>query len=549
MQPAMKKPTQRKTPDYLWERPNTDVWWFSRAVPKHLWVSEGRRAIQHSLGTKDRGEAVVLARRYASQLDERWGQRAKPDTRIPTDDEMEAAAFKHTHAHLIEYEDVRRREARRHGGERWQRHLQRSAINKDAQAQHTDLDEYAMVKSFADAIIDEEGFNLVPGSDGYKRLCDHLNWVRLDALNVSQRRAQGNLEAETENPRLLHIEDQQRSGKTDIPFAQLVNRYMASWQAERTSGKQTNTPQQKLSTFKLFGGYWSNKAIRSVLEQDVTAFRDQLKLLAPNWSRAPSARNLGWAELIREFGDHPVGLSHSTMNRHMATLQSLWDWASRRGHCEGDNPFSGFHTKLKGPNAQQPYRAWEDAELAALFDPPPKRSDLLEVMLVGLFSGMRLNEIASLTWSHLRLGERDIHYFEIEDAKTPAGIRQVPVHSELRWLLVRKENEPSAARIWPKFNDEGPSSKPGADASREFSRFKAQRGFTDRLKTFHSFRKNVTRIMERARVAENEWAQVFGHERNFTYRVYNPDGIALSQKAEIIERISYPGVALPHPEK
>jgi hypothetical protein len=53
--------------------------------------------------------------------------------------------------------------------------------------------------------------------------------------------------------------------------------------------------------------------------------------------------------------------------------------------------------------------------------------------------------------------------------------------------------------------------------------------------------------MERARVAENEWAQVFGHERNFTYRVYNPDGIALAQKAEIIEHIRYPGVALPHP--
>lgn len=287
----------------------------------------------------------------------------------------------------------------------WQRHVRRTTINQNKQALHTDLEEHAAVRSFADAIIAEEDFDLAPGSEGYKRLCDHLNWVRLDALNVSQRRAQGNLQARTENPRLLRLEERKRSGHTDIPFSKLVERYMASWKAERNSDKQTNTEQQKQSTFKLFGGYWSNKPIRGVREQDVTAFRDQLKLLAPNWSRAPSSRNLSWAELLRDFGGHSTGLSHSTMNRHMATLQSLWEWASRRGHCEGDNPFSGFHTKLRGQNAQQPYRAWEDAELMVLFNPPPRRSDLLEVMLVGLFSGMRLNEIASLTWSHLRLGD------------------------------------------------------------------------------------------------------------------------------------------------
>jgi hypothetical protein len=53
--------------------------------------------------------------------------------------------------------------------------------------------------------------------------------------------------------------------------------------------------------------------------------------------------------------------------------------------------------------------------------------------------------------------------------------------------------------------------------------------------------------MERDRVPENEWAQVFGHEKGFTYGRYNPDGITLEQKAAIIARISYPGVTLPAP--
>jgi hypothetical protein len=38
---------------------------------------------------------------------------------------------------------------------------------------------------------------------------------------------------------------------------------------------------------------------------------------------------------------------------------------------------------------------------------------------------------------------------------------------------------------------------------------------------------------------------VFGHERGFTYAVYNPDGITLAQKADIISLIEYPGIDLP----
>jgi hypothetical protein len=53
--------------------------------------------------------------------------------------------------------------------------------------------------------------------------------------------------------------------------------------------------------------------------------------------------------------------------------------------------------------------------------------------------------------------------------------------------------------------------------------------------------------MERAGVPQNEWAQIFGHERGFTFSVYNPDGITLKRKAEIIGLIDYPGLTLPGP--
>jgi integrase len=334
-----------------------------------------------------------------------------------------------------------------------------------------------------------------------------------------------------------------------MQFSELADAYMRQWLAGTNSRKQTNTEQQKRATFRLFEGFWDNKPIRAVRQQDAAAFRDKLKLFDPNWARAPLARKMSWKQLVLTFGDRPRGLSDATMNRHMRALQSLWDWARRRGHCDGDNPFEGFHRKLRPGVNVDPYVKWEAAELQKLLNPPPKRSDVLEVIIVGLFSGMRLDEIASLTWGRLRTAEEDgqsITYFRVDDAKTAAGIRDVPVHPALGWLLQRPRGADDD-RIWPNFNEEGVGKKPGADASREFSRFKASRGFTSRRKSFHSFRKNVTHIMERAQVLENEWAQVFGHERGFTYSVYNPDGISLARKAEIIRIINYPAVAIPHP--
>lgn len=50
-----------------------------------------------------------------------------------------------------------------------------------------------------------------------------------------------------------------------------------------------------------------------------------------------------WAQLKKAYGGQPRGLADATVNRHMATLKTYWQWAKRRGHCDGENPFEGYH--------------------------------------------------------------------------------------------------------------------------------------------------------------------------------------------------------------
>ncbi len=350
--------------------------------------------------------------------------------------------------------------------------------------------------------------------------------------------------------RLAALQDAitERRGKTPKPrkeleatFSELAADYVKLWATQRGL-KESNTRQQKEATFRLFAGFFGDKPIRQVRKADAAGFMDALRQLDPLWSRSPKAKGMPWAEIQKKFGARSPGLSASTLNRHGTTLQELWRWGEDRGHCEGKNPFVGFHEKLRQGKNQLGYLPWTIDELKLLFNPPPSRADVTEIMVAALHTGMRLNEIASLTLGDIREAD-GVPYIEVKDAKTQAGNRQVPLHPRIAWLgkLAGKPSD----RVWPGFNDEGPGKKPGHDAGREFSRFKAAKGFTERRKVFHSFRKNVTEIMERQSVSENEWAQVLGHERGFTYGRYSPNGITLARKAEMIGLIDYAGIEFP----
>ena len=330
-----------------------------------------------------------------------------------------------------------------------------------------------------------------------------------------------------------------RRKELESSFSETAADYVELWSTKQGL-KVTNTRQQKEATFRLFAGHIGDKPLRDVTRADAAAFWDALRRLDPNWARSKAAKGLSWKELQDRFGGHPQGLSVSTMNRHMVTLQELWKWAEQRDRCEGSNPFTGLREKVRPGVNQRGYLPWEPEELQKLLDPPPGRVDLAELIKVALFTGMRVNEIAGLTYGQVR-EEGGVSYLQIEDAKTPAGNRKVPLHPALAWIADREGD--ADARLWPKFNPEGPGKKPGEDASKAFGDFKRSRGFASRQKAFHSFRKNVTQIMERAGVPENDWAQVLGLERGFTYGRYSPHGISLERKAEIVGLIAYPGVA------
>lgn len=548
---------------YMVKRPGSTMWQLRKPVPADVQTAFGKVVVTKSLGTSNDRDATKAAMVLLEELEERWEAIRKGVPFAALECRLEAlvgdqlpertrnAIIKTVYTQVlesIEQQDIARskRDRLAHNSSADERRAAARNLAQDVRA--GDIDRFIeptekQLKKYGVAVDCEAPWFL--------KLVRDVALAVVEAQKVAIKADEGELAPQPTSEVVKRAlgASEQGAPATDIPFAALVDRFMKQWLAARHGGKDTNTEQQKRATFRLFGGFFDDQPIRRVRHEDAANFFDAVRLFDPHWARSPSARELSWSQLIERHGDRERGLSDATMNRHLQVLQELWLWSKKRGHCDGENPFEGFHKKLRAGVNVKPYVAWEDDELRQLLCPTPKRSDLLEVILVGMFTGMRLDEIASLTWSQVRQssdGGTIVHYFQVEDAKTPAGNRKVPVHADLAWLLSRPRGAPSD-RLWPTFNEEGRGKKAGNDAGREFSRFKTDRGFVDRTKTFHSFRKNVTRMMERSGVPENDWAQIFGHERGFTYKVYNPDGIDMRQRADIIARISYPGIEVPHP--
>tara|TARA_R110002072_G_scaffold86774_18_gene195908 strand:+ start:2022 stop:3467 length:1446 start_codon:yes stop_codon:yes gene_type:complete len=376
-----------------------------------------------------------------------------------------------------------------------------------------------------------------------ERMADQVGRAELSAEQQGKVWALQDAKAEREGREV------RRRPELEPSFYELSCDYLAQW--ERKPGlKETNTGQQKRATFDLFSSFINEKPIRTISRAKGSEFVDALRRLDPNWARTGKARSeqdrLDWRAIQRQFGDHPKGLSVATVNRHVATLDAFWRWAEERGHCEGRNPFKGHREALKDKRNKHSYVSWTTEELDTLFNPGPKRGELAEVMLVALYTGMRLGEITSLEWGQLQ--EKDgVPFFDITAAKTEAGVRHVPIHPKLSWLTERRKGKESTERVWPAFVPEGPGSQPSGDAGKLFSRHKLRLGFDSRTKVFHSFRKNFVGQLELAQVPENEVAQLVGHEKKgITFGVYGTQA-AMARLAEIVALVDYPEARLPRP--
>ncbi|CRL48347.1 tyrosine-type recombinase/integrase [Pseudomonas sp. URMO17WK12:I11] len=239
-----------------------------------------------------------------------------------------------------------------------------------------------------------------------------------------------------------------------------------------------------------------------------------------------------------------ITATSKTKQQYLNAGNTFWKWAMKydtrwmEDYKGTITPFERHDLpQLKGKAKRDVQRIdFELSEISTLHAAAhdKKLHVLADLILLGAYSGGRIEELCQLRIGNV-VDEDGVQSFDIEDSKTVAGIRVVPVHPALKALVKRLVDNSKDGYLVPSDS----KNKYGIRSdlmSKAFGRLKTSLGF-GQFQVFHSIRKTVTTQLAKAGVAYPIIAELIGHETGtVTFDVYS-QGHSAAQKLEAISKL------------
>ncbi|MGS8279585.1 tyrosine-type recombinase/integrase [Pseudomonas aeruginosa] len=256
-------------------------------------------------------------------------------------------------------------------------------------------------------------------------------------------------------------------------------------------------------------------------------------------------------------------LSHDTISTFLASLKieaktkkqylfsfnAFWNFALKKDpafksvYASTPNPFKEheLNQEKRGIFKEASRRAFTTDEIESLYkfalsESNQKLADLIEI---GGYTGARIEEICQLRTDSIVI-EDDIECFHIREGKTDAAVRHVPIHPKLK-NTIKRLVESSKDGYLLQTGKGGKYGVKSKDLGNDFSQFKTRHGF-DKKCVFHSVRKTVITLLERADVKNLVVMSLVGHEPggslNITFDRYS-EGPTPKAKLAAIKNINY----------
>ncbi|MBB5722376.1 integrase [Loktanella ponticola] len=254
-------------------------------------------------------------------------------------------------------------------------------------------------------------------------------------------------------------------------------------------------------------------------------------------------------------------LHPATQRKRLTALRQYWIYLARRGHVSlpvGEAMTSGWPwndqrvvkraTRVERGAKPQRERSFTDAEIGKLLNTTfPLASDwedlMKDALLVSLYSGMRQGEIMTLWVEEVVFSDGKM-LFDIQQGKTEAAARKVPVHSELVDIIKRRTLGKGPQSLV--FHELTGSQNPPDKYGKRFKRWREAVGVSDMqantrrsLVNFHSARRWFTTKARHAGVSKETIGDVVGHKpdkRDITFGVYT-QGASVEQLVACVEAV------------
>ena len=299
-----------------------------------------------------------------------------------------------------------------------------------------------------------------------------------------------------------------------------------------------------------------------VTKKEVSHYIDIQTKLPTNRKKSPKYRDSNIQQLVEMNLSDEETQSPQNINKKLTKLVAFGNWGVRQGILSS-NPFSGMKFSVKKQSrSRNPFTADELRKIlhpetyfqyTTKFEHPfmPNRSTLQMpyywIFLLGIFSGMRTNEMCQLRLIDIKKVS-NIWFMFIEDSeetkvKTESAVRKVPVHPQLIQLgfvdYVSKLKRSKKERLFWELKEErdGYASK----VSRHFNeRFLPAVGVWEKYtKVLYCTRHTFINKLYSEKVDENVIRSLIGHEKGFTMKHYGGEPFSPERLLEEISKVSY----------
>lgn len=162
------------------------------------------------------------------------------------------------------------------------------------------------------------------------------------------------------------------------------------------------------------------------------------------WIRARHPRAAAMRAVTPAIADEYMaslrGLSASTANKHLVLLRSIWH-ALRRRIGAAESPWEDIRRRVEEPHTRRELSADELSAVVGTAD-----GEMRRLLIVGIYTGLRLGDAARLDWSSIDLGSGIITIAPRKTRRHAGTVARIPIPAPLSEML---RETPRAERSGP----------------------------------------------------------------------------------------------------
>jgi integrase len=230
-------------------------------------------------------------------------------------------------------------------------------------------------------------------------------------------------------------------------------------------------------------------------------------------------------------------LSAATSRRIISACRGYWAYLERHHRLATQPPFDRVVPSAPRKKTKEDVRRrrkhFDGADYAKLLNGSQQGPLALSALIqLGAYTGARIEELCSM-----KLKNVTENRFKIEDAKTSAGIREIPIHGHIKELVAELKRDSTDGYLIPDLTLNKYANRSNAIGKR-FGRLKKRLGYGPDY-VFHSFRKGFATQLETAGIPENVTARLLGHDfHTMSYGIYS-GGVSFEVLTQALSRIDW----------